>query len=167
MRLRLENGTTRVICKALHSIAVCGWIGGGLAILILLKLAGNPAGSEEALAFQRSIKAIDEFLITPSAGLATLTGLFLCLGKPWGFKGHRWITEKCFITTILLVFGALWLAPGLQSLVPLDSWQAEFGAAYHRTWLWGAVAATLQTSILVLLVGLSILKPEKGKSRLR
>jgi len=165
MRLISEKGTTRVMCKALHSIAVCGWIGGGLAILILLKLAGNPSGSAEAIAFQRSIKAIDEFLITPSAGLATLTGLFLCVGKPWGFKGHRWISEKCVITTVLLIFGAFWLAPGLQSLAPPDSWHLEFGAAYHRTWLWGAVAATLQTSILVLLVGLSILKPEKTKSR--
>jgi putative copper export protein len=165
MRQILTSGTIKVICKALHSIAVCGWIGGGLAILILLKLAGNPGGSQEAIAFQRSIKAIDEFLITPSAGLATLTGLYLCVGKPWGFRGHRWITEKCAITTVLLIFGAFWLAPGLQSLAPPDSWHLEFGAAYHRTWLWGAVAATLQTSILVLLVGLSILKPEKGKGR--
>jgi putative copper export protein len=165
MRQALTSGSMKIICKALHSIAVCGWIGGGLAILILLKLAGNPGGSQEAIAFQRSIKAIDEFLITPSAGLATLTGLYLCVGKPWGFRGHRWITEKCAITTVLLIFGAFWLAPGLQSLAPPDSWHLEFGAAYHRTWLWGAVAATLQTSILVLLVGLSILKPDKGKDR--
>ena len=157
------NPRAKITLKTLHSISVCGWIGGGLAILILLKLAGSPSGTEEALAFQRSIKAIDEFLITPSAGVATLTGLVLCAGKPWGFKGHRWITEKCVITTVLLVFGALWLAPGLQSLVPPDYWQAGFAANYHRTWLWGAIAASLQTSVLLLLVVLSILKPEKVK----
>jgi len=161
--MRINIGSRgRVVCKALHSISVCGWIGGGLAILILLKLAGSPRGHEEALAFQHSIRAIDEFLITPSAGLATLTGLALCIGKPWGFNGHRWITEKCAITTVLLVFGALWLAPGLQSLVPAEHWVAELGPSYHKSWLWGTIAASLQTTILLLLVGLSILKPEKG-----
>lgn len=165
MRRVLKDSKLRVALRALHSISVCGWIGGGLAILILLKLAGSPSGNEEALVYQRSIKAIDDFLITPSAGLATVTGLLLCCGKPWGFRGHRWITEKCFITTLLLIFGALWLAPGLQSLAPPDSWQVEFGAAYHRTWLWGATAATLQTLILLLLVGLSIMKPEKVKGQ--
>lgn len=151
----------RAVCKTLHSISVCGWIGGGLAVMVLLKLAGKPSGHEEALTFQRSIRAIDEFLIAPSAALATLTGLALCIGKPWGFKGHRWITEKCAITTVLLIFGAFWLAPGLQSLVPPEYWLAEFGASYHKSWLWGAIASTLQTAILLLLVGLSIFKPEK------
>jgi uncharacterized membrane protein len=166
MPLTIDN-RTRVMLRTLHSISVCGWIGGGLAILILLKLAGRPSGTEEALAFQRSIKAIDDFLITPSAGLATITGLVLCIGKPWGFKGHRWITEKCFITTVLLVFGALWLAPGLQSLVPAESWHADFGIAYRRTWLMGTVGATLQTALLLLLVGLSIVKPEKQSHQLK
>jgi uncharacterized membrane protein len=163
MRLSLDS-KTRLTLRMLHSISVCGWIGGGLTILILLKLAGTPSGTEEALVFQRSIKAIDDFLITPSAGLSTVTGLLLSAGKPWGFKGHRWITEKCAITTVLLVFGALWLAPGLQSLTPPQSLPAGFDALYHRTWLWGAIAATLQTTILLLLVALSIVKPEKAKN---
>ena len=126
---------TRLALRALHSISVCGWIGGGLAILILLKLAG----------------------------LSTITGLILSAGKPWGFRGHRWITEKCAITTVLLVFGALWLAPGLQSLTPRDSLEWCVDAVYRRAWLWGAIAATLQTTILLLVVWLSIVKPEKNK----
>jgi hypothetical protein len=163
--IKIHESVARVALRTLHSISVCGWIGGGLAILVLLKLAGAPSGHDEALAYQRAIKAIDDLLITPSAGLATVTGLLLCYGKPWGFRGHRWITEKCFITTILLVFGAFWLAPSLQNFTPAAYWLPNFGVSYHRMWLWGALGATLQTIMLLLLVGLSILKPEKAKQR--
>ncbi|GFO66480.1 hypothetical protein GMLC_00590 [Geomonas limicola] len=162
MPSRIES-RTRMVMRTLHWVSVCGWIGGGLAILILLKLAGSPNGHDEALAFQRSIKAIDDLLITPSAGLATLSGLLLCRGKPWGFWGHRWITEKCFVTTVLLVFGALWLAPGLQNFAPSRYWLSGYQDQYLRSWLWGAIAATLQTAVLLLVVALSVLKPEKNR----
>jgi len=164
MQVKIES-RARMAMRTLHWVSVCGWIGGGLAILILLKLAGSPSGHDEALAFERCIKAIDDLLITPSAGLATVSGLLLCRGKPWGFWGRRWITEKCCVTTVLLVFGALWLAPGLQNFAPAHYWLTGYRDEYLRGWLWSAVAASLQTAVLLLVVALSVLKPEKHKHR--
>ena len=75
--IKTRESVARIALRTLHYISVCGWIGGGLAFLVLLKLAGAPSGHDEALAYQRAIKAIDDLLITPSAGLATVTGLML------------------------------------------------------------------------------------------
>jgi len=155
---------TKSFLRTIHCLSACGWIGGGLAVLILLKLAGAPAGHEEAEAFQRSITALDDDLIIPSAGVATVSGLLLCCSKPWGFSEHRWIMEKCLITALLLIFGAFWLKPDLQSLVPGVIDTAELDLDYHRHWLWGSTAAILQTVGLLLLVGISIIKPDRGKT---
>ncbi|WP_250677388.1 hypothetical protein [Geomonas sp. Red32] len=145
--------------KGLHSAAVCGWIGGGLSILILLKLAGSSSWADEAFTIKRLIEVLDDYLITPSAGITTVTGLLLGAAKPWGLK-RRWITEKCAVTTILLVFGTLWLAPGLQNMHVDSRWDSG-PFLLSATLRWGAAAATLQTAALLLLVALSILKPEK------
>lgn len=162
MNLSLTPRTLNTL-RTVHCISACGWIGGGLAVLVLLKLAGAPAGNEEALALQRSIIAVDDYLIIPSAGIATVTGLLLCSAKPWGID-HRWIKDKCIITFLLLVFGACWLAPDLQSLVPAETEGPILDIAYHRHWAWGSGAALLQTLGLLLLVGLSIVKPEKSRT---
>lgn len=158
---RLPESGMRGGLRSLHIIAVCGWIGGGLAILILLQLAG-PATGAEIVIYQRCINALDNFLIIPSAGLSTVSGLLLSVAKPWGLSGHRWITEKCVITTLLLAFGSWWLAPGLQSLAPPAAFSGDPGSQFHQHWLWGSTAAILQTVLLLLLVGLSIAKPEKS-----
>lgn len=155
---------TKSLLRTIHCISACGWIGGGLAVLILLKLAGAPAGHEEAEAFQRSITAIDDDLIIPSAGIATVSGLLICCSKPWGFSEHRWIIEKCLITALLLIFGAFWLKPDLQSLVPDVFDASDLDPVYHRHWLRGSTAAVLQTMGLLLLVGISIIKPDRGKT---
>jgi hypothetical protein len=163
MQISMKPGTKNAI-RTLHCISACGWIGGGLAVLILLKLAGTPAGQAEAEAFQRSIIAIDDFLIVPSAGVSTFSGLLLCCLKPWGFSGHRWIIEKCILTFLLLVFGAFWLAPDLQSLVPQGFDPLESDLLYRHHWLRSSAAALIQTIGLLLLVGLSVVKPEKAKA---
>lgn len=150
--------------KTVHCISSCGWIGGGLAVLILLKLAGAPAGQQEAAAFQRAILAIDDFLIIPSAGVATLSGLLLCSGKPGGITDHRWILEKCIITAILLLFGTFWLAPDLRALLPAGTEAPQYDLSYHRHWVQSSAAAIFQTVGLLLLVVLSVLKPEKDRS---
>lgn len=155
--------TTYVInaLRTLHWISACGWIGGGLAVLILLKLAGAPTGQEEAEVLQRSIIAVDDYLIIPSAGISATSGVTLCYLRRWGWSKHRWIKEKCIITAILLLFGAFWLAPDLRTLLPAGlDFETDLG--YHRHWLAGSIAAAFQTLGLFLLLGLSILKPEKA-----
>lgn len=156
----------RTSLKIVHSIAACGWIGGGLAILILLKVAGVPAGQEEAEAFQRSIVAIDQDLIVPSALAGTLSGLVLARNR-WGSREPRWIVGKCLLTALLLGFGAFWLKPDLQSLATQALEGADY--TYHRHWLLGSTAALLQTAGLLLLVALSVIKPMKrdGARKLR
>ena len=155
---------TKSLLRTVHCLSACGWTGGGLAVLILLNLAGAPAGQGEAEAFQRSITAIDDELIIPSAGVAALSGLLLCRFKPWGCGERRWVVGKCLITFLLLAFGAFWLRPGMQSLVP-GVFDADLAAAYHRHWLRGSTAAVLQTMGLLLLVGLSIVKPTGERRR--
>lgn len=164
MRHTLPYRLTRVL-RAAHCISACGWIGGGLAILILLKLAGAPSDQEEVATFQKSIIAIDDYLIIPSAGVAAVSGLLLCSGKNRAIGEHRWIKGKCIITGLLLVFGALWLEPELRSLLPADLGTSD-AALFYRCWLRGSCAAILQTIGLLFLVALSIIKPEKPRNRI-
>lgn len=151
--------STRNALRTIHSLSACGWIGGGLAVLVLLKLAGAPDGHEEAEVFQRSIIAIDKYLIVPSAGLATLSGIALCFANHLGFGGV-WIKEKCLLTAMLLILGTFWVAPDLEALCPENMEAAELDPAYFRQWLKGAVAALVQTVGLLVLVAISVLKPQ-------
>lgn len=156
------NPFTRNLLRTIHSLSACGWIGGGLAVLVLLRLAGAPESSEQAEVFQRSITAIDTYLIIPSAGIATLSGLAICCANRWGLGDYVWIKEKCLLTALLLIFGALWLAPDLEALCP-ETMEGELDAGYFSQWFRGTVAALIQTAGLLLLVAISVLKPQHAR----
>jgi uncharacterized membrane protein len=154
---RQTSAAGRIVLKTVHLISVCGWLGGGFAVMVLLDLAGSPATGTGVDTLHRAIRSIDEFIIVPSAGITAATGFVLCAASPWGFARYRWIIAKWSLTIMLIAFGTGWLAPGLQRLA-LQTGVSQ-AVDYHQLWCRIAAAASLQTLVLLLLVVLSILKP--------
>jgi len=153
---------SRVALKYIHTTAASAWIGGGLAVLVLLRIGRQTGNSDELLALNGAVASIDDFLITPSAAATFVSGLIGWLMSNGAVLRHRWIIAKLLLTSGAIVFGILWLGPWLKELsiitsvdrlAVFDDWH------YFRTYRFGAVAVILQTALLFVIVLISILKP--------
>jgi uncharacterized membrane protein len=153
---------SRVALKYIHTTAASAWIGGGLAVLVLLRIGRQTGNSDELLALNGAVASIDDFLITPSAAATFVSGLIGWLMSNGAVLRQRWIIAKLLLTSGAIVFGILWLGPWLKELsliasadrlAVFDDWH------YFRTYRLGAVAVILQTALLFVIVLISILKP--------
>jgi Predicted integral membrane protein (DUF2269) len=148
--------------RYLHTTAVSAWIGGGLAVLVLLGKGRGAGNSDELHAINCAVAALDEILITPAAVLTFGSGLLLCATCRWGLLRHRWIMAKLLLTLAALAFGALCLAPWLRELSVISSVDglAVFDDGnYLRRFRIGVLSGIFQSLLLLALVLISILKP--------
>ncbi|HEX5773526.1 MAG TPA: DUF2269 family protein [Geomobilimonas sp.] len=162
------NPLTRQMLKCIHLTAVCTWIGGGLAVLVLLHNDRLTSNGDELFAFNHAIRSIDDFLIKPAAVASSASGLLLCLLTNWGFSRHRWIVVKGFLTLGAILFGAFYLGPWLRELSDMTAANrlAVFDDGdYARAYRFGAIASIFQTLLLIGLVLISIVKPSFDQKR--
>ncbi len=153
---------SRVALKYIHTSAASAWTGGGLAVLVLLRIGRQTGNSDELFALNGAVASIDDFLIMPSAAATFVSGLLIWLIGNGGVLRQRWIIAKLLLSSGAILFGILWLAPWLKELSHItsadrlavfDDWN------YFRTYRLGAVAVILQTALLFGIVLISILKP--------
>ena len=155
----------RQTLKCIHITAVCIWVGGGLAVLVLLNNDRLTRNGDELFAFNHAIMAMDDCLIEPAAVGSSLSGVLLCLLTNWGLFRHRWVIVKGLLTLTAILFGAFFLGPWLQELSTMTAANrlAVFDDGdYFRTYRLGVIAAILQTVLLLGLVLISIVKPDFG-----
>ncbi len=159
---------TRQILKCIHLTAVCTWIGGGLAVLVLLDNDRFTRNGDELFAFNHAIRSIDDCLIKPAAVISSASGLLLCLLINWRLARHGWIVGKGILTLGAILFGAFCLGPWLRDLSDLTDANrlAVFdNGNYAHTYLFGAISSIIQTLLLVSLVLISIFKPSFDQKR--
>ncbi len=160
--LQQAHPMTRQILKCIHLTAVCTWIGGGLAVLVLLDNDRLTRNGDELFAFNHAIRSIDDCLIKPAAVISSASGLFLCFLINWRLARHRWIVGKGILTLGAILFGAFYLGPWLQELSDMTAANrlAVFDDGnYARTYQFGTISSIVQTLLLVSLVLISIFKP--------
>jgi uncharacterized membrane protein len=158
-----EQRLTRMALKYIHTTAVSVWIGGGLAVLVLLYCDWLTRNGDELFALNYAIAAIDDFLIKPAAATTFSSGVLICLLTNWGVFRHRWIVVKLVLTLGALVFGTLCLGPWLKELsliTAADRLAVLDDGGYSRTFRLGAASAILQSVLLFVLVLISIFKPD-------
>ena len=149
--------------KIAHLFFVIVWFGGGIALSV--SAIASIAQSNDAI-YMRSLilQIIDDYLIIPGAIGCLLTGLIYGIWSKWGFFKHRWLTVKWILTAFSILFGTFILGPWINNNVDLskninDIATSEIAHNLSMTQIWG----TLQLSMLLIMVIISVLKPWKKK----
>lgn len=145
------------------------WIGGGLALVIILFLI-EPTSGDELYMKSRIIQVIDDFLIVPGALASFFIGIVYGVWTNWGFFKHKWITLKWILTIAQILFGTFVLGPWVNKNVEI-AFTLRNAALNDSTLLhnvqmsqiWG----TTQVAILVLaFIVISVQKPWKAKKKI-
>lgn len=155
----------KLLVKTVHMIAACAWLGGGLAVLVLLKNSSQTNNGDELFALNHTITSIDDLLIRPAAALSLGSGALLCLISQWGVAKYRWIIFKWVATFAAVLFGSLYLEPLMKELAMYSDMfrdEAMQNSTYRFAFHAGVVTGFLQTAVLLLLLLVSVLKPSLG-----
>ena len=140
-----------------HVTLSIGWTG-AVAAYLALALAG--AGSEDAALVRACYIAMDllaRSVIVPLAVGATLTGLAMGLGTPWGLFRHYWVLVSMLLTLLAL-------AVLLQQLGPIEALAAAArDPTLARADLPGAAGQVLHSAgglgVLLVVQALNVYKP--------
>lgn len=161
---KLKGNGIKVL-KMVHLLLAVMWIGGGLAMMLLL-LTTSPQESHEMYMRSLALKLIDDWLIVPGAIGLLLTGIVYGIWTNWGFFKHKWITIKWILAVFMVLTGTFLMGPqvngNVYSIEDIPNYtlqNSEFFSNVSQTILWG----TIQVVLLVLTVIISVLKPWKGK----
>ncbi|MFW6236726.1 MAG: hypothetical protein ACOC24_08060 [Desulfovibrionales bacterium] len=151
--------------KALHLCFVAMWVGGGIALVLMVRFMGAAEFDMELYGVNRAMRFVDDFIIIPGAFGCLLTGLVYSVWTRWGFIRHGWIACKWVINIGGILFGTFFLGPWLNSLGPMaldQGLQALSDPVYLHNLQMNATWAPVQVATLVLAVFLSTLKPWKN-----
>ena len=160
---RYLSATGQRWLKSLHLVLVCAWMGGALSLVlaqaVLARLGGQEVGGVHLV-----MKLIDDWVIIPGAMGCLVTGLLYSVWTKWGFFRHGWVTAKWVLTIAQIFFGTFWLGPWLNANVELARLTGS-AVATHPVFLHNAqsnlIGGTIQGTLLVGMIGLSIFKPRK------
>ena len=155
--------------KGIHLIAVSCWIGGGVALALLYFLKEGVTDGGVLHGIDQSIHYVDmAVIVIPGAFGCLLTGLAYGIFTRFGFFRHGWMIFKWILTVGAILFGTFWLGPWETRMMELSGQlgaAAPADAAYRYNMLMHEVFGTLQVSLLMVTVFISIFKPWKGKKK--
>jgi uncharacterized membrane protein len=159
----LYSHRAKLLMRTLHTFASCAWVGGVSAVMIILNNDRRTINGDELFAFNSAITTIDDILIGPAAVLSLLSGALLCLTSKWGFFKHGWVIMKWVGTLAAIYIGVAYLNPWMRELAHFSdilrdnvTQSIDYQQLFHK----GIVAVSLQIATLVLLVIVSIFKPD-------
>lgn len=153
------------ILKIIHVLFAILWIGGGIGLIIVL-FSTNPTSGDELYMKSRIIQIIDDFLIIPGAMASFFIGIIYGIWTNWGFFKYKWITVKWILTVVQILFGTFVLGPWVNENVEIASRLRDAAldnATYLHNLEMSKIWGTVQVSILLLFVIISVLKPWKTK----
>ena len=162
MKKHTMSLATRRKVLIVHLISSSTWIGAVIVLLLLSILAKMSTHPQELLTLHQAIRIIEYGLIIPPAFTSLITGFFLSGWTKWGYFQYWWVTVKWIVTIGLILFGAFFLNTWIEGMVELAK-DLELEALFHNTytqysWL-NIIFVSLQWSLLIFLVVISVLKP--------
>jgi hypothetical protein len=138
------------------------WFGTALCMIVIALSNRNTTNGDELYAINSILKRLDDFVIIPSANLSLLTGGLLSWLTIWGFVKHYWVIVKWIATVTLIVFGTFWLGPWTNAITAIsdaERAQALQNPLYMFDQKGMIVGAIIQTSCVLGIIGISVLKP--------
>jgi len=153
--------------KGFHLIAVSCWIGGAVSLLLLYFLKSDVTDGGVLFGINQSIHHVDmAVVVVPGAFGCLLTGFLYSLFSNWGFFKHKWLVFKWSITVAAIIFGTFWLGPWETTMMEISG-NLGLKALQDQNYLYNQkmnlVLGTLQCSVLIVTVFISIFKPWKKK----
>lgn len=153
--------------KGFHLITVACWIGGAISLLALYFLKTGVTNGDVLYGVNQSVHHVDmNIVVVPGAIGCLLTGLIYSLFSNWGFFKHNWLIFKWTVTLSAIVFGTLFLGPWETAMMEISG---KLGIsslndpAYLYNQRMNLIFGTLQVTLLIVTLFVSIFKPWKSK----
>jgi len=155
--------------KGFHLIAVCCWIGGGIALVLLYFLKTGVTDGSVLYGINKSIHFVDmAVIVIPGAFGCLITGLIYGIFTKYGFFRHGWMIFKWVVTLGAILFGTFYLGPWETEMMNISS-QLGIASLEDPAYLYNQrmniIFGALQVLLLLVTVFISIFKPWKRKKK--
>lgn len=153
------------ILKMFHILFAFCWIVGAMALCLLVFLT-LPQSGDELYMRSRVLQIIDDYFIIYGAFGSLVTGLIYSIWTNWGFFKHSWIIVKWIMTLLQMLFGTFVLGPCINENVILANElrdKALTDPVFLDNLQTTQIAGTVQTTLLILYIIISVQKPWKRK----
>ncbi len=158
--MKLSTRGLRIL-KTVHVILISMWVGGALALIVMVN-ALKTDGGPELYGYLYAMKIVDDLIIIPGAMGNLLIGFLYGFFTNWGFFKFRWVTVKWILTVAQILFGTFVLGPLLNGSVLLaGSPGADYSLILQKLQMLN-ILGTAQVSLLIFMAVISIFKPWKN-----
>ncbi|MCM3719001.1 DUF2269 family protein [Fictibacillus phosphorivorans] len=144
-----------------HLISTVLFVGGSFTQWVLMISALTANSAEVLRVSHHFMHIVDLSLIIPGLLGVIITGVFLSLRTHWGFVKHYWIIAKEIITLITLGIGSvlnIWVQSSIQ-ITKAKGLDALTDPVYLHDRNMLIISAIIQTSLLLFVIVISVLKP--------
>ena len=104
-----------------HIVMSLGWMGAGLANVVLAMTAGYTGDVDVRQVCYRMMERIDTFLVIPGAFAALVSGIVLCVVTPWGVARYWWVLSKLVLTVVVIVYSTVGLGVWVETSIAATS----------------------------------------------
>ncbi|MDR2387074.1 MAG: DUF2269 family protein [Deltaproteobacteria bacterium] len=156
------------ILKLFHLIAAGLWIGGAVALNLMIYALPLPQSDGELYGYNIACKFVDDYVVIPGAIGCLVTGFLICLLTQWGFFKHRWVIIKWFLTVACILFGTFYLSKTVNNQPHISADEGTMALAnldYVSNRLGSLRGGLLQLISMVVMFWLSVCKPLKGRGK--
>ena len=154
------------ILKIIHLVMAGAWLGGALALNLMIGALGPAQSGAELLGYDLARQFVDDYVIVPGALGCLFSGLLISLFTPWGFFKRPWVAVKWVLTVACILFGTFYLGPRCngQPVLTLDlGLAAAVDPVYLTNRLENMIGGWGQMAVLVFMIVISVIKPWKSK----
>ncbi len=152
------------ILKMVHLLFVVMWIGGAIALTLVLFLV-QPETGDELYMKMRILQVIDDLIIIPGALGNLLIGIVYGVWTKFGFFKQPWIIVKWVLTVAQILFGTFFLGPWVNENVRIADILRESAFAditFQHNLQMNAIWGTIQLTLLIFVLVISVQKPWRG-----
>ncbi|MBN1106302.1 MAG: hypothetical protein JXL84_23050 [Deltaproteobacteria bacterium] len=153
--------------KAFHLIAVCCWVGGGVALILLYFLKEGIPDGGVLYGINKSIHHVDiAVVVIPGAFGCLATGIIYSSFSSWGFFKHTWLIFKWIVTVCAILFGTFFLGPWETTMMEISGklgMSSLTDPAYLHNEKMNLIFGTVQVLVLMTTIFISVFKPWKSR----
>jgi hypothetical protein len=136
--------------------------------MFILNFVARPNNNHDMYVVMAALKMIDDWVIIPAAGGSLVTGMLLSWLTPWGFFKWRWVTVKWAITSVMTLFGIIYLSPWLHEMAEITV-SNPGGALQNETFIANQRMLSLSGGpmfvAMFFLIFISVIKPWSGRTK--
>ena len=167
--MRFSSTQTKWL-KCIHLLAVAGWAGGAVSLMLLhfLRFQGVEVGND-LHGIDMAAHLIDMVVIVWLGAVGCLvTGLLYSLCTNWGFFRHKWVLVKWIITIFCVLSGTFFLGPWETTMVEISGelggsalLDTKYTSSMYLNFWFGIV----QVVLIIFAMFISVFKPWKYGNR--